>query len=162
MSRWELYRDDDPSVTTDINLFVKVHRLFLQYDRIHRVAVLFDNLWENRELWFYLVSAPKLEIAWHGRTHKDYGKLSYQECRDDIQWSLEMWQARVSRGGYKVPPIRYAHPPWHSVSPELARACADSGIVLDARQGPPVFNFHYWSTALDPRRFADLEQALRQ
>lgn len=158
---YTLYRDDDISVTSNITLLMKVHELFIKHNRIHTVAVLMKDLWENKEVWYWLQTAPNLEIGLHGWDHQDYGKLDKVSLWSLLTASLEYWQIRTLRGGYKLRPITTFYPPWNSVSQDLMRVCNSFGLTVDSRVGGEVYNFHYWALFED-RRMKELEEALRQ
>ena len=69
-----IFRDDDISVYTDFILFKQVHEIFKQHKVNHRIAILAKDLWENKELFWYICSEPYLDVQLHGWTHRDYSK----------------------------------------------------------------------------------------
>jgi hypothetical protein len=158
----KIWRDDDPCVDTDPLLFREVHSHFTKYNKIHTCAVIMRDLWKNKELWYMLVEEPNIEICLHGLDHIDYGVQPYEKIVADIQESLEYWRVRVTRGfgEDKVKKILRMLPTWHSVSPELERACKDCGLELDARQSGEVYCFHYWE-AIYPEKLKVLEDLLK-
>ena len=83
-----LHRDDDPNVYTNVVLFKNLHEKFIEAKQVHTVAVIMKDLWENHALFYYLATAPYLDIGLHGWEHKNYSTLDYQECYDDLKKSL--------------------------------------------------------------------------
>jgi hypothetical protein len=164
MSNFHTFRDDDPGVHSNALLFRQVHDLFDKYKKTHSCGVIMRDLWENKELWYLLVTKPNIEICLHGLDHIDYGVASYEKIVEDIKESLEYWRVRVGRGygADKIKPIKKFYPPWHSTSTILEKACKDCGLELDARREPDgVFCFHYWE-AIDPQRLINLEKIISE
>jgi hypothetical protein len=160
-----LYRDDDVSKFTDISLFMKVHSLFGKYQKLHTVAVEMEDLWENKVIWYILVTQKNIKVDLHGWKHKDYSILSYQEIVDDIRRSLDYWYMNIERGyGIdaigKDKKITTFFPPWNRVSDNLKKACIDTGLTLDSRIGGDVYNFHWWA-CVDDCYLDSLEQMLK-
>lgn len=159
-----IFRDDDINKYTDIGTFLKVHSLFEKYKKLHTVAVEMEGLWENKELWYILVTTPNIQIGLHGWTHLDYSKMPYNEICDSISKSLNYWKSHIIEGygsgvyqGNKI--IRTFYPPWNRVSEDLKRACAACELSLDSRTSDGVYNFHYWA-CIEERYMKDLEQML--
>lgn len=118
------------------------------------------RLWENKEVWYFLMTAKNLAVGLHCWEHKDYGTLSREVLREDISKSLEYWNSHVSRGGYSPPEITVFFPPWNSSSSDLESVCEEFALCVDTRRGGPVFNFHYWEL-VDQSRVQNLEKAAR-
>jgi peptidoglycan/xylan/chitin deacetylase (PgdA/CDA1 family) len=156
----ELYRDDDISVTSDCRLLREVHELFLKYNRIHTIAVLMKDIWDNKEVWYWLMTTPNLQIGLHGWTHKDYSIISEEEIRDDFNLCFEYWKFRISENKKEYIPIKTFFPPWNKISNTLIKVCAEFGLDLDYRKGGDVYNFHYWAL-YEPVRMRRLEEALK-
>ena len=83
-----LFRDDDISKFTDLTLFRKVDELFIRHNKIHTIAVEMEGIWENKGIWNYILTSPVIKVDFHGWTHKDYSKLTYEEIKDDIEKTL--------------------------------------------------------------------------
>ena len=157
----EIFRDDDINWLTNAALFKSVNDLFKKYDKQHWCGVLFEHLFDNYETSHLLCSEGNIRIAWHGWNHKNYGKVSYETCNEDIKKSLNYWDENCQRRYGKKIPVTKAFPPWHSVSSDFARACKDNGIILDARENTPVYCFHYWN-CIEDSRLQELEKWLRE
>lgn len=157
---YTLFRDDDISVTTDVDLLIRTHNLFLKHNKTHTVAIEMERLWENKEVWFFLMTAKNLRVGLHGWSHAEYWKLSAEECESDIRKSLDYWKTVTQRGKYNAPKITTFYPPWNKVGDGLIEACERCGLTLDARVGGEVYNFHYWAF-IDANRLSQLEQALK-
>ena len=67
-----LLRDDDINVYTDAFKFKEFHEQFIAKNQVHTVAVIMKDLWQNHALFYYLATAPLLEVGLHGWEHKDY------------------------------------------------------------------------------------------
>jgi hypothetical protein len=146
----KLYRDDDPNVYTDAFKFKEVHEYFLHKGKQHIAAIIMKDIWENHALFYYLATAPLLQIGLHGWEHKDYSKLSYEECYDDLKKSLSYWKTNSKRmtGGCKEIKIFFA--PWNHESENIKRACADLGLKFcNKREGYwdeyYIKSFHWWA-----------------
>jgi hypothetical protein len=158
--RYTVFRDDDISVTTDIGLLMKAHEIITSHGREHTVAVLMDGLWDNKEVWLWLMTAKNLRVGLHGWTHRDYGKESRGVCLAVITRSIHYWNSHA--GAYRdAPKITTFYPPWNRTGPELEAACAEVGLTVstDWKKSSNVFGFHSWELVL-PERVADLERAL--
>ena len=160
MSRYHTFRDDDISVTTDIGLLMKTHALIRKYGKTHTVAVQMERLWENKEIWFFLMTAEGLVVGLHGWDHSDYSAVVSPV--EEISQSLHYW--KLHTGAYpEAPQIKKFFPPWNRVSADLQRACELCNLELDNRwkKDTGVYGFHSWEM-LDPERFGKLEKALRE
>lgn len=156
---YTLFRDDDISVTSNITLLKQVHNHFVTYNKMHTVAVLMKDLWENKEVWYWLMTAENLEIGLHGWEHSDYGKMSPDRIRRDIENSLWYWKERIAAGKYPYRPIKVFYPPWNSTSQHLESVCEEFFLKVDSRVGGEVYNFHYWALQ-DFGKLEDLKEAL--
>ncbi|MCC7422023.1 MAG: hypothetical protein IT428_17225 [Planctomycetaceae bacterium] len=159
MAKYQVFRNDDVSVTTDIGLLLRTHEAIEKAGRIHTVAVEMCDLWKNKEIWFFLQTARNLEVCLHGWEHSEYWRMTKDQCLEDIRKSLDYWKSMTERGGYRSPPIKKFLPPWNKIGPGLLEACQIAGLELDARVGPPVYNFHSWEF-IDRNRLSRLEEAL--
>lgn len=146
----KLYRDDDPSVYTCAHEFKELHKKFIEKKQVHTVALLMKDLWQNHSLFYYLATAPYLDVALHGWEHKDYSKLSYEECYSDLKKSLDYWKENSDRmiGHHKE--IKTFFAPWNKESDNIKKACADLGLQFcNTKKGNwngfEVKSFHYWS-----------------
>lgn len=145
-----LFRDDDPSVYTCPYEFKKIHQQFIDKKTTHTVAVLMKDLWQNHSLFYYLATAPYLDIGLHGWEHKDYSILSYNECYEDIKKSLDYWEENTSRMVGKTKKITTFFAPWNREGEEIKKACKDLGLKFCAVrkgewEGQYIKSFHYWS-----------------
>lgn len=157
---WVIYRDDDISRFTDYRLLDKVHGLFLEYNKIHTVAVEMEGLWENKLVWFWLMTAKNLDIGLHCWRHEDYSQKSENEINRLVKQSLGYWHSNIERGGYTPRPIKKFYPPWNRVCPALYKVCKQYGLEVDNRVGGEVFNFHWWEF-IEKERWERLTNVLR-
>ena len=162
-----LYRDDDINIYTSLWLFMKVDELFQKYNKIHTIAIEVKDLWENKELFNYILRSLSIQVGLHGWTHRDYSIMPYEDVLVDLQKAIEYWEQR-KMGGYgdlvKTPLKKFKtfYPTWNRVSPELKRACDTVGLELDSRErGSDLYSFHYWALT-DKKRFDALEELLRR
>lgn len=154
------YRDDDISKYTDINLITKIHSLFIKYNKIHTVTLEMSGLWDNKVIWYWLMTTPNLDIGLHGWEHKDYSQLDYSEIYFDLKSSLNYWNFNIARGKYEPKTIKVFYPPWNKTSENLERVCRDLGLEVDNREGGEVYNLHWWAF-IDEDRFTRLEKCLK-
>ena len=145
-----LYRDDDPNVYTDAYLFKELHKQFLNKGIEHTAAVIMENLWENHALFWYLATAPLLNIGLHGWQHKDYSILSYEECYDDLKKSLDYWKENSTRMTGQCKEISIFFAPWNRESENIRKACADVGLKFcNVKKGKwedyEIRSFHWWN-----------------
>lgn len=149
MENTTIYRDDDPNVYTCPHLFKELHKIFIKNKKTHTVAVTMKNLWENHALFYYLATAPYLEIGLHGWEHKDYSKLSYKECYEDLKKSLDYWKENSERMVGYAKPIEIFFAPWNRESEDIKKACKDLGLrFCNIRkgewEGKKIKSFHWW------------------
>jgi peptidoglycan/xylan/chitin deacetylase (PgdA/CDA1 family) len=145
-----IYRDDDPSVYTNSYQFKKIHEQFLKEGKIHTVAVLMKDLWQNHALFYYLATAPSLEIGLHGWEHKDYSLLSYDECYEDIDKALKYWSENSLRMVGTCKPIDTFFAPWNREGENIKKACADLGLKFcnigkGQWEGKEIVSMHWWN-----------------
>jgi len=156
-----LHRDDDPNVYTDMYLFKQLHEKFIEAKQVHTVAVIMKDLWQNHALFYYLLTAPYLEIGLHGWEHKDYSLLSYKECFADLKKSLNYWFENGIRilGSDRIPEgknIKIFFAPWNKTSGSIELACSDLGLKFcDIRKGRwedyNIRSFHWWHASMDSK-----------
>jgi len=149
-----ILRDDDINVYTDAFKFKELHQQFIDRKEIHTVAVIMKDLWENHALFYYLATAPYLEIGLHGWKHKDYSLLSYNDCRVDLERSLEYWKENSTRMTGMCNPIKIFFAPWNHESENIKKACSDLGLsfcnVKKGRwNGQEIRSFHWWNIIID-------------
>lgn len=151
----KLYRDDDVNVYTDAFRFKALHEEFIKRKQVHTVAVIMKDLWENHALFYYLATAPYLEIGLHGWEHKDYSLLSYEECFEDIKKSVLYWDINATRMVDATSSITTFFAPWNHEGEDIKKACADLGLKFCATkkgewEGYDVRSFHHWYLELHP------------
>jgi peptidoglycan/xylan/chitin deacetylase (PgdA/CDA1 family) len=148
-----LNRDDDVSVYTCLCEFKKLHQVFIDKKQVHTTVVLMKDLWENQGMFYYLATAPYLEIGLHGWEHKDYSTLSYEECYSDLKKSLDYWKDNSLRMTGQFKEIKTFFAPWNREGDEIRQACADLGLnFCNVRKGLwngyNVRSFHWWSVKI--------------
>lgn len=167
----ELFRDDDISYLTTIHKFQPFHELFIKYKKTHTIAVLAEKFWDNKEICYYVATAPYLNIGLHGLSHKDYA-LEANKLHDpkfvlppnSLQVELEEAKKYLEehinkyRKEKMLPVLRITtfFPPWNRSNKYLEKECSLAGLKVDNRVGGEVVNLHYWSTPL-----LELEQILK-
>lgn len=151
-----------------MHIFTKVHDLFEKHGKVHTIAVEMKDMWDSKTIFYFIATKTNIKVGLHGWTHRDYSKLSYDECVADIEKSLKYWRDNVSRmitpdvANHKSNVIDTFYPPWNRTSPDLIRACEKCGLKIDARHSvPEVYNFHFWSMT-QKSHLEKLEQALVQ
>jgi len=145
-----LIRDDDANLYTNSYQFKKIHEQFLKEGKIHTVAVLMKDLWQNHALFYYLATAPSLEIGLHGWEHKDYSLLSYEECYEDIDKALKYWSENSLRMVGSCKPIDTFFAPWNREGENIKKACADLGLKFcnigkGQWEGKEIISMHHWN-----------------
>ena len=145
-----LIRDDDPNVYTDAHLFRELHEQFIARGVEHTAAVLMKDLWQNHALFWYLATAPLLNIGLHGWEHKDYSQLPYVDCAVAIMDSLRYWNDNATRMVGYAKPITTFFAPWNRSSEQIREACANYGLKFcDVHsgewEGRTVRSFHWWN-----------------
>ena len=145
-----LYRDDDVNVYTDAFKFKELHQQFIDSKQVHTIAVVMKDLWENHALFYYIATAPYLEIGLHGWKHKDYSILSYKECYEDLKRSLEYWKKNSTRMTGVCKPIKIFFAPWNREGINIQKACADLGLSFcnvkkGKWNGQEIRSFHWWN-----------------
>jgi len=150
-----LYRDDDVNVYTNAFAFKDLHQQFIAKKQVHTVAVLMKDLWENHALFWYLATAPLLEIGLHGWIHVDYSKLEYTACYRDLKTSLDYWQENATRmlQVQELPEnkkIKIFFAPWNHEAPPIRYACRDLNLKFcnvkgGEWEGYKIKSFHHWN-----------------
>lgn len=156
---YTLFRDDDISKYTDMTLMREVHQLFIDNKKIHTVSVEVEGLWDNKLVWYWLMTAPNLQIGLHGWNHSDYSVMAITDIIDHFQRSYRYWSERIAGGGYEKRDFVAFYPPWNKVGNGLRMVCEEYKLPLDNRVGGEVYNFHWW-TMHDDKRKAALQSAL--
>ena len=145
-----IIRDDDISLYTNSYQFKKIHEQFLKEGKTHTAAVLMKDLWQNHALFYYLATAPNLEIGLHGWEHRDYSKLSYDECNEDIAKALEYWSENSNRMVGSCKPIDTFFAPWNRESENIKKACSDNNLKFcnigkGPWEGKEIVSMHFWN-----------------
>ena len=145
-----IIRDDDISLYTNSYQFKKIHEQFLKEGKTHTAAVLMKDLWQNHALFYYLATAPNLEIGLHGWEHRDYSKLSYDECNEDIAKALEYWSENSNRMVGSCKPIDTFFAPWNRESENIKKACSDNNLKFcnigkGQWEGKEIKSLHWWN-----------------
>jgi hypothetical protein len=117
------------------------------------------GLWDNKVIWYWLMTAPNLDIGLHGWIHEDISNTPIEHIRNTIQKSLDYWNFHIQRGKYEPKIIKVYYPPWNKSSDDLGGVCRELGLEVDNRVGGEVYNFHWW-TFIDEDRFTQLEKKL--
>lgn len=148
-----LFRDDDLNVYSCAESFKKLHEQFIERKLTHTVAVVMKDLWLNHGLFWYIATAPYLEVGLHGWEHKDYSTLSLEECDDDIKRSLDYWKENSIRMTGQLKPITTFFAPWNKESWSIRKACEDNGLKFcnirkGEWEGKNVRSFHHWHAEL--------------
>lgn len=149
-----LYRDDDPNYLTCPHLFKKLHQQFIDKNTEHTAAVLMKDLWQNHALFWYLATAPLLNIGLHGWEHKDYSLLTYEECYEDLKKSLDYWKENSTRMTGRCKEITTFFAPWNRDGENIRKACSDLGLkfcnVKEGEwEGHYIKSFHWWNIIED-------------
>jgi peptidoglycan/xylan/chitin deacetylase (PgdA/CDA1 family) len=150
ISKHKLYRDDDINVYTDAFRFKELHEYFMAKGKKHIAAVVMKDLWENYALFYFLATAPLLDIGLHGWEHKDYSELSYEECYEDLKKSLKYWEEHSTRMTGHAKNISIFFAPWNKESDNIKRACKELGLKFcNKREGYwedyYIKSFHFWN-----------------
>lgn len=146
----KIYRDDDVNVYTDAYKFKEIHEYFLVRGKRHMAAVIMKDLWENHALFWYLATSPLLGVGLHGWEHKDYSKLSYEECYEDLKKSIEYWNERTMSMVGNTKKIEIFFAPWNREGEGIKKACDDLGLKFcNKREGYwdkyYIKSFHHWN-----------------
>ena len=156
-----IYRDDDVSKYTDLTTIMKIHELFVLYNKVHTVTLLMEDLWESKGIWYWLMTAPNIDIALHGWGHSDYSKMTYDEIRENLLKCVIYWESNIVRGGWKYKKLTTFYPPWNKVSDDLRRVCEVCDLKInDCVDASKVYNFHWW-TCITQKGLNELEEVLK-
>ena len=145
----KIYRDDDINVYTNVYLFKELHKKFIAKKKVHTVAVIMKDLWHNHALFWYLATAPYLEVGLHGWEHKDYSRLSYDDCYKELELALAYWRENAKRMVGTAKSIEIFFAPWNRKSEEITGACSDLHLMFcNVRKGMwngrEINSFHWW------------------
>lgn len=150
----KLYRDDDINVYTDAFKFKELHEYFKFKGKRHIAALIMKDLWDNHALFYYLATEPLLKIGLHGWEHKDYSKVGYQKCYDDLKKSIDYWEENSKRMTGNAKKIEIFFAPWNNESEDIKKACEDLGLKFcNKREGYwdeyYIKSFHWWNMVID-------------
>ena len=145
-----LHRDDDISVFTCLHTFKEIHKKFIADKQVHYAAVIMKDLWLNQGIFYYLATAPYLEIGLHGWEHKDYSLMTYEQCITDLEKSLQYWQENSDRMIGKHKEIKIFFAPWNKAEKPIISACEYVGLKFcNVKKGKwedyYIKSFHWWS-----------------
>jgi len=145
-----LHRDDDISVFTCLHTFKEIHKKFIADKQTHYAAVIMKDLWLNQGIFYYLATAPYLEIGLHGWEHKDYSLMTYEQCITDLEKSLQYWQENSDRMIGKHKEIKIFFAPWNKAEKPIISACEYVGLKFcNVKKGKwedyYIKSFHWWS-----------------
>lgn len=143
------YRDDDINVYTCVEDFRRIHRVFQKHGRIHTVACEMRDLWENKALFWMLLTDPLINVELHGWTHDSYECWLVEQIVDDMRKSVDYWNMHAKRmlGTHDLPPLKRITTycaKWNRTSPGIEEACRRLG--LSVHLGDCKWQFHWWST----------------
>lgn len=79
-----IFRDDDISKNTTLDLIKYVHEQFLLHHQTHTIAVICEGLEKNKPLIDYVNSTKNWDICIHGWTHSDYCSFPKSKIEEDL------------------------------------------------------------------------------
>lgn len=139
-----IYRDDDIGKFTDLTTIMEIQKVFDEYEQIHTVTILMEDLWESRGVWEWLVTTPNIDIALHGWVHVNHAGMSPESQERWIAQALSYWKMHTERIGVDIP-IKVFYPPWNSWNDATKRACEKLGLEMNVCiDTEKVYNFHWW------------------
>src|SRR3990167_2109179 len=146
------FRDDDVGKFTDLTTIMRIQELFDKYDKTHTCAVLMEDLWESKGIWFWLMTSKNVEVALHGWTHIDYTFLSCEGILNLLDKSLKYWELNSKRAmdvyGYEFKPIKTFYPPWNKSNADVVAVCRSLGLEVSTKtrvsNPDEVYGFHWW------------------
>ena len=148
---------------------MRIQDLFDKYNKTHTCAVLMEDLWESKGVWFWLMTTKNIDVTLHGWKHDDYTMCSKEIIKDTLSICLDYWEENSKRAmdvyGYEFRPLKVFYPPWNKTSPALIEACRELGLEVNTktRQSHPgeVWDFHWWE-AIYPEKLKELDWELRK
>ena len=143
------YRDDDINVYTCVEDFRRIHRVFQKHNRVHTVACEMRDLWENKALFWMLLTDPLIDVELHGWTHADYSKMPLEDIVCDFRKAIKYWEENAKRmlaveTLLELKRITTYCATWNRSSQEVENACKVLGLKLHL--GDCKWMFHWWST----------------
>jgi len=156
-----IYRDDDVNVRTSFTLFKQINEEFKKAGRVHTIAIVMKDFFDNYELAHYCFTEPNIDIELHGWEHTDFSKISIMSAIQEISICLRYYKENVERR-YQVKydelsknkRLTTLFLPWNKDGISPRRACDELNMFsCDVQngewQGNKIISFHYWSVG-DP------------
>ena len=154
-----IYRDDDINVRTSFTLFKQINEEFKKAGRVHTIAVVMKDFFDNYELAHYCFTEENINIELHGWEHTDFSKMTAFNIKTSIEKSIKYYNENIERR-YQVGAgnleenkiLTTLFLPWNRVDKNglVQSACNDHNLrhcdVRDGEwQGNKIVSFHYWS-----------------
>ena len=144
------YRDDDINYLTCSDELKRIHEPFRKYNKIHTVACEMYQLWENKSLFYFLVSDPLINVELHGWRHEPYYNWTIENIYEDFKRSIEYWDSHTKRllGIKELTPLKTISTwmaTWNRSSDNCKTACDKLGLKVNTGENC-TWQFHYWST----------------
>ncbi len=144
-------RDDDINVYTCVEEFRRIHSVFQKHNRIHTVVCEMNRLWENKSLFWLLLTDPLINVELHGLEHTDYSITGDHIMRHDLWMAIDYWETNAKRmlGVNELSSLKTIttfFPPWNKIAPYTESVCKELNLRLSYKQEDCKWMFHWWAT----------------
>ena len=147
-----MYRDDDINYLTSPDELKRIHEPFKRRNKIHTVACEMYRLWENKSLFWFLLTDEHINIELHGWTHAHYYAMLPQDIFKEFQKALLYYNEHAKRmlGVSELPELKKITThcaTWNKTSSNLVGVCNALNLKLNSNEpGQCDWMFHYWAT----------------
>lgn len=146
-----MYRDDDINYLTCVEELKRIHEPFKRHNKIHTVACEMMNLWDNKSLFWFLLTDPHINVELHGWTHKPYYMMLPQDIFKDFTRAISYWEINAKRmlGVTELPELKKITTycaTWNKSSQNVEDICKLLNLKLSTNNGDCAWMFHYWAT----------------
>ena len=153
------YRDDDVNYLTNVDELRRIHAPFVKHNKVHTVACEMYRLWENKSLFWFLLTDPLISVELHGWQHKPYHSMYADTIRADFLTAIEYWTTHSKRmlATSELPELKKITTycaTWNKTSKEVEEVCKELGLKISTNNGDCAWMFHYWST--NPRQVEEM------
>ena len=145
-----MYRDDDINYLTNLDELKRIHEPFTRHNKIHTVACEMYRLWENKSLFWFLLTDPHISVELHGWTHVPYYEMLPNLIFNDFRAAIEYWSENAKRmlGVSELPDLKRITTycaTWNKTSLHVKTVCDLLGLKISLNDGDCAWMFHYWS-----------------
>ena len=146
-----LYRDDDINYLTSVDELRRIHAPFKRHNKIHTVACEMYRLWENKSLFWFLLTDEHINVELHGWQHNPHYMMLPNVIYEEFKKSIDYWEGHAKRMLLvsELPELKRITTycaTWNKSSKNIEEICKLMNLKLSTNNGDCAWMFHYWET----------------